>query len=97
MPNREPLLVSEEWRRLRLGLRRWVKVSGLLFFALTIVVFLTQSGAWADISVRRTRHLIDLFWQLSGTIFAITGGILLWGWLVNRHGDRPDSQKSRRD
>jgi hypothetical protein len=66
----------------------------LLFSVLTVVVVATQSGVWADVSLRRMRHLMDLFWQLPGTIFAITGGILLWGWLVNRYGDRPEVGKT---
>jgi MFS family permease len=90
---REPLLVSEEWRTLRLRLRRWAVVSGLASVVLTGVVILTRFGAWAEISHRRGRHLLDIAWQLSSSVFLFSGGVLLWGWLVDRFGDRPKSEK----
>ena len=35
-------------------------------------------------------QLIVLIWSWNVCIFACCGGMVLWGWLVDRYGDPPD-------
>jgi hypothetical protein len=63
--------------------------SGLL--VLTSAALASVYGVKPFIEVRQTtRALISLIWFWNVIVFAICGGMILWAWLVDRYGDRPE-------
>jgi len=79
---------TDRWEELRPKFLRWAKASALLTALLTVEVVSTDG----DIALLRTpkelQNMIDMIWFLSLGVFLVTGGMLLWVWLVNRYGDR---------
>jgi len=65
------------------------KVSaGLL--VLTTAVVACVYGATPIVSVSfSVRDFILLIWFWNVCIFALCGGMVLWGWLIDRYGDPP--------
>jgi len=50
-----------------------------------LVLVLTEPGHKAG----RLLSIVLLVWQLSATVFAVSGGMIVWKWLVDRYGDKP--------
>jgi hypothetical protein len=64
------------------------RVSGLLLVLTTLgVACIYGTTPYFPVS-RQVRGIILLVWFWNVCVFAVCGGMVLWGWLVDRFGDR---------
>jgi MFS family permease len=85
-PRRNYFFGMEQVRRFILG----AKVSACLL-VFTSAALVCTSGVNPLFPVDyATRDLISLVWFWNVGVFAVCGGMVLAGWLIDRFGDRPD-------
>ena len=74
------------------SVRRFVRGAKLSAAALliTTTVMVCVYGTSPIYPVGRLlRSLVVLVWSWNAICFLVCGGLVLWGWLVDRYGDRP--------
>lgn len=68
----------------------WAKVSALVLIATSSGVACVLGVSPAVSTSRNARGLVVLIWFWNVCISAVSCGVVLWAWLVDRYGNRGD-------